>query len=448
MRYWAAVAMGFVLWLNASAHAYVSATLPNGLQVLVKPDHRVPLATIQVWYKVGSKDEVDGTTGIAHFLEHLMFMGTKTYPGGQYSSRIAALGGTENAQTSRDYTMYYETVPSDAVDKVLGYEADRMRGLQLEQPRVKREQQVVAEERRMRLDDRPTALAFEQSMAMLYVRGPYHHMPIGWMADIQHYTMHDAQAWYDRWYHPNNAVVVITGDVAPKQVIAQVRRHFSALKAMPLPTAKPKPNPPLQGRHIFIMRDAKVQARHHTYLYRAPSLRMLQDHPEDAYALNVLVAILAAGESSKLEQALRFKQPLVSSVSAFYNAISFYDSVFGITMTLLPKTDPHQAKAALQAVLQQVQHQPVSANVLARAKAQFLAGHIYAQDSLTSVASDMGYYAVNGLTQQQRLDFIPAIQRVTAQQVMAVAKRYLQPQKRVLTEVLPAQQADQIKEVH
>jgi zinc protease len=447
MKFWAAVSIGLVMWLEATANAYVSATLPNGLHVLVKPDHRVPLATVQVWYKVGSKDEVDGTTGIAHFLEHLMFMGTKTYPGGQFSSRIAALGGTENAQTSRDYTMYYETVPNTAVDQVLAYEADRMRGLQLEQARVDREQHVVAEERRMRLEDAPTSLAFEQSMAMLFVRGPYHHMPIGWMSDIQHYTMQDAQAWYDRWYHPNNAIVVVSGDVKPKQVIEQVRRHFSTLKATPLPTAKPKPNPPLQGQHVFTMHDPKVKARHYTYLYRVPSLRMLQAHPEDAYALNVLVAILAAGQSSMLEHALRFDQTLVSSVSVSYDFMSFYDGVFGISMTLLPKTDAHQAVSVLQDVLQRAQRQPVSAKVLARAKAQFIAGHIYAQDGLTAVASQMGYYAINGLTQQQRLDFIPGIQRVTAKQVMAVAKRYLQPQKRVLTEVLPVQKVHQSKEV-
>ncbi len=425
------------LCLPMWATQVVEKTLPNGMQVLVMPDHRAPLVNVQVWYKVGSKDEVDGTTGIAHFLEHLMFMGTQQFPGGKFSERIQSLGGVDNAGTTSDFTYYYETVPSHALDQVLAYEADRMRGLQLEKPRVMREKQVVAEERRMRMEDHPTALAYEQSMAMLFVRGPYHHMPIGWMSDIQHYTMADAQAWYDRWYHPNHAVLVVVGDVVPQKVFKQVMRHFGPLQPQPAPKVKPKPIPPLRGEHVFVMQDPKVVARYQTFQYRVPSLPSLKTKPDMAYALEVLSAVLTLGDSAKLRQALQFKHAYVSSIYTDYALLSHDPKHFIIAMTLLPHVQRQVVVHALEEALQAMRTQPVSAQALARAKAQLIANHTFAQDDMTNCATTMGAYAVLGLSTTERQNYAKRIQAVTAQTVMQAARQYLTPHQRVVTQVNP-----------
>ncbi|MCI3951450.1 MAG: Peptidase M16-like protein, partial [Burkholderiales bacterium] len=231
----------------ASATDAVERTLSNGMRLIVKPDHRAPVVVSMVWYRIGSVDEVNGTTGVAHLLEHMMFKGTKEVPAGEFSRIIAAAGGRENAFTGRDYTGYFQTLHKSQLGLALKLEADRMANLMLSKEEFSKEVRVVMEERRWRTDDRPHALVYERLMATALLAHPYRHPVIGWMSDIEHMRLEDARAFYQTWYAPNNAILVVVGDVGPAEVFTLAEQHFGALTSKTLPARKPQEEPPQLG---------------------------------------------------------------------------------------------------------------------------------------------------------------------------------------------------------
>ncbi|MGB6976911.1 MAG: pitrilysin family protein, partial [Gammaproteobacteria bacterium] len=263
--------------------------LKNGLKLLVKEDHRAPVAVSQVWYKVGSSYEPRGITGISHALEHMMFRGSEHYGPGEFSRIIADIGGEQNASTSYDYTNYYELLSADKLPIAFQLEADRMRHLLLREQDFKNEIQVVMEERRMRTDDNPQALTFERFMAAAHVANPYHHPTVGWMSDLQNMRVEDLRAWYQKWYAPNNAIVIVVGDVEPEKIHQLAEKYFGELKPVQLPPLKPSPEINTPGKRVITV-AAPAKLPWLVMGYNTPVLKTNQ-HPSDIYALLVLAGI-------------------------------------------------------------------------------------------------------------------------------------------------------------
>ncbi|MCA1938896.1 MAG: insulinase family protein, partial [Dechloromonas sp.] len=285
-------------WLLSAALANpYETTLDNGLKVIVKEDRRAPTAVHMVWYRVGSMDEVDGTSGVAHVLEHMMFKGTPTVGPGEFNKRVAAAGGRDNAFTSRDYTAYFQQIPRERLAEMMALEADRMRHLTVDPKEFAQEIKVVMEERRMRTDDDPQAKLFEQMNAVAYQAHPYRRPIIGWMNDLENMTAEDARAWYDTWYVPNNAYVVVSGDVDHQEVFALAREHYGALAARPLPTRKAQVEPRQEGtRQLTTKGPAELPVL--IMGYKAPILRNPASD-RDPYALEILGGILDGHDAAR-----------------------------------------------------------------------------------------------------------------------------------------------------
>ena len=276
--------------------------LDNGMQVIVKEDHRAPIAVSQVWYKVGSSYEPDGITGISHVLEHMMFKGTQKHPPGEFSRIIAANGGDENAFTGQDYTAYYQTLSNDRLEVSFELEADRMRNLSLIEDEFLKEVEVVMEERRLRTEDKPNSLTYEQFSAVAYRSLPYGNPVIGWMNDLKNLNIKDMRDWYRLWYAPNNATLVVVGDVDPQQVLALAKKHFGPLKPEPVPDVKPLREPPQRG---MARTTVKAPAKEPYLLmgYKTPIVNTA-DEPWEPYALEMLANILDGGDSARFSREL------------------------------------------------------------------------------------------------------------------------------------------------
>ena len=291
--------------------------LKNGMKILVHPDHRSPVVVSQVWYKVGGSYEYDGVTGVSHALEHMMFKGTHNYKAGEFSEIIAANGGNENAFTGKDYTAYFQRIASDRLELCLQLEADRMRNLILDEDEFKKEIEVIKEERRMRTDDNPTALTYERFNAVAFLNSSYRQPIIGWMDDLDAMTVDNLRHWYQTWYAPNNATLVVHGDVQPQQVYQLAKRYFGSIEASEITPLKPRIEVQQQGeRRITVQAPAKVP-----YLlmgYKVPVLKTVAEDWE-VYALEVLAGVLDGGDSSRLTRQLVRKQGVASQASAGYS---------------------------------------------------------------------------------------------------------------------------------
>ena len=317
-----------ILPLLAQAETLRSYTLGNGLRIIVKPDHRAPLVVSQIWYGVGGLDERLGQTGLSHLLEHLMFKGTRQFPKGAISKFVSDHGGYLNAMTSQDFTVYFEVIGKAFLPRVLALEADRMQHLQIKPDEFKRELQVVLEERRLRTEDRPIAQLVERFHAHAFVSSPYHHPVIGWMHDIRQLTRKDALTWYRAWYAPNNAVLVVVGDVKPRQVLALAKRYFAKLRSVKRPSvAKPKSIKPLGSKHIQVNLVAKLP--HLLLGYPTPTLKTAAK-AKDAYALTVLATILGQGPQSRLQSELVRGTEVASFASADYSLLGRLDNLLTI----------------------------------------------------------------------------------------------------------------------
>ncbi len=424
----------FITYAAYAGRDVTSYTLPNGLKLFVKEDHRSPAAILQVWYKVGSSYESTGITGISHALEHLMFQGTPQYGPGKLAQIIAANGGQNNAMTTQDYTTYYETLAADKLAIAFALEADRMRHLSLDPTRFTHEMQVVMEERRMRTDDSPQMLAYERFLAAANIATGYHHLPIGWMSDLQHLNVNDARAYYQKWYAPNNAILVVAGDVKPEAMYQLALTYFGPLKPSTLPEMKPQPEIPSLGERNVIVK-VPAQLPFLFMGYNVPVLKTAADR-KDAYALAVVAAILD-GDGGRLTQALVRGKQIAASVDVDYDPFQRFDTVFMLAGTPSQGHTLAELKAGLLAEIQKLQTAPVSADELTRVKASVIADRVYAQDSIEDQATRIGRLEVVDLPWQLNDEFLKNVEAVSAQQIQAVAKHYFTTDNLTTTELQP-----------
>ena len=403
-----------------SVHEY---ELANGLKLIVKEDHRAPVVVSQVWYGVGASYEHDGITGVSHVLEHMMFKGTDRHGPGEFSRIIAENGGSENAFTSKDYTAYFQRLEKSRLPVSFELEADRMRNLKLDEKEFAKEVKVVMEERRLRTEDKPTSLTYEQFMATAYTSGSYRIPTIGWMDDLENMELADLQRWYDRWYAPNNATVVVVGDVDPRAVLALAKKHFGPLKPEVLEPPKPRIEPEQVGqRRITVRRPAKVP--YMVMGYKTPVLKTASEEWEP-YALTVLAGVLDGGSSARLSRELVRGQQIAASAGASYDPYARQSSMFLLDVTPANSRTIESAEQALQEQIQRLRTEPVAQDELDRIKAQTIAGEVYQQDSIFYQGMVIGKLETTGMSWRLKDEFVERINAVTAEQVQAVAKKYL-----------------------
>ena len=398
-------------------------TLPNGLRVIVKEDHRSPVVVSQLWYRIGSQDEPAGLTGISHVLEHMMFKGTQKLKPNEFSRIIAEHGGRENAFTGYDYTGYYQQLEKSRLPISFELEADRMRNLRLDDEDFRKEVKVVMEERRLRTEDQPEALTFEKFMAAAYTTHAYKNPVIGWMPDLERMTTADLRSWYDRWYAPNNATLVVVGDVNPIEVFALARRHFGSVLRRELPLALAPAEPPQAAeRRVRVSAPAEVP-----YLllgYHVPVIAA-DDKSAEPYALDVFAAILGGGNSSRLAQELVREQKIASSADASYSLIARAPGMLMLDGTPAAGHTIAELEQALRAQVARLRDAPVTDEELARVKAQVVAANVYSRDSVFGQAMQIGQLAVAGLDWRLQDQIVRRLKAVTAREVQDVAQKYL-----------------------
>jgi zinc protease len=402
-----------------------SFTLDNGLQVVVIPDHRTPVVTQMVWYKVGSADETPGKSGLAHFLEHLMFKGTSKHPAGEFSQTVLNVGGNENAFTSTDYTGYFQRVPRDQLEKMMGFEADRMTGLILKDENVLPERDVVLEEYNMRVANNPEARLTEQIMAALYLNHPYGRPVIGWHHEIEKLNREDALAFYKRFYAPNNAILVIAGDVDAKEIKPMAERTFGPVlpqPAIPAQRIRPQEPTPIAARTVTLA-DPRVEQPTLRRYYLAPSAATAA--AGESPALDVLAQLMGGGSNSYLYRALVVDKPLAVNAGAGYQGTSLDETQF--TISAAPKTGVEfaQIEQVIDKVIADVQQNPAHAEDLERVKTQLIAEAIYAQDNQATLARWYGGALTTGLSIDDIRSWPDRIRAVTAEQVRAAAQKWL-----------------------
>jgi len=407
----------------ACAQTVAQRTLVNGLTILVKEDHRSPVVVSMVWYRAGSMDEVSGTTGVAHMLEHMMFKGTKNLPAGEFSRTIARAGGRENAFTSRDYTAYYQQLHKSKLPLALELEADRMVNLAFAEEEFNKERQVVMEERRMRTDDNPHSQLHEQLMATVYISHPYRFPVVGWMNDLQNMRLEDARAWYEKWYAPNNATLVVAGDVIPEEVFRLAEKSFSALPARELPQRKPQ----IEPRQLGIKRMAVKAPAELPYLamaYHVPALRDV-DADWEPYALFVLNGILDGSDASRLNRELIRNLRVANSANSNYDLINRGPALFFLDGVPAEGKTVADLEQALREQIRVLIDKGISDEELRRVKAQITAAQVYARDSVYYQAMRIGMLQTIGLPPDSSDLQVKKLQSVTAEQVREVARKYL-----------------------
>jgi len=409
-----------VFSMENPVHSY---ELKNGMKVIVKEDHRSPVAISMVWYGVGSSYEHGGITGISHVLEHMMFKGTKRYPAGEFSAIIADNGGEENAFTSYDYTAYYQYLAADRLEIAFKLESDRMRNLSLPEKEFKKEVEVVKEERRLRTDDNPTSLTFEQFQAAAWVNSPYHNPVIGWMADLDSLKVEDLRAWYRKWYAPNNATLVVVGDVKPEQVLKLAKQYFGVLPADGIATVKPQNEEKQRGERRVIVK-APAELPYLIIGYKVPVVGHAEEEWEP-YALEVLASLMAGGDTSILQRELVRGKELASGIDADYSAFSRMKNLFTIDAIPAQGHDVAEIEKAIEQQVDSLRNTPVSKEELDRVKAGVIASEIYQRDSVQHQAIVIGMLETLGLGWQTMEEYADRISAVTAEQVQAVARKYL-----------------------
>ncbi|MFG1360714.1 M16 family metallopeptidase [Xanthobacter pseudotagetidis] len=410
--------------------------LDNGLEVMVIPDHRTPVVTHMVWYKVGSADEQAGKSGIAHFLEHLMFKGTEAHPQGEFSDTVARLGGQENAFTSTDYTAYFQRVAKQHLEKVMGFEADRMTGLKLSDEVVLPERDVVLEERRMRTDSQPGARLSEAMQAASYVNHPYQHPIIGWEHEIKKLNREDALAFYRRFYAPNNALLVVAGDVTPDEVRALAEKTYGKVARADTPPRERPQEPEPQVQRRVQLADARVAQPSLSRSYLVPSYRTAA--PREAEALEVLSQILGGDQTGRLYRKLVVEKGLAAGAGGWYQGTSYDPTRFAVSATPRPGVSLEDLEAALDAVIAEIADKGVDELELARAKTQLTADAIYSQDNQATLARIYGAAWATGQSADDVREWPARVKSVTADDVKQAAQRYLVLDRAVTGYLKPA----------
>ncbi len=405
---------------NVKVHEQI---LANGLKILVKEDHRSPVVVSQVWYKVGSSYEPGGITGISHMLEHMMFKGTEKYPKGEFSRIIAENGGRENAFTGRDYTAYFQTMEKSRLEVSFKLEADRMRNLRLDPEELKKELEVVTEERRMRTDDKPRSKTQEQFMARTFANSPYKNPVIGWPSDIASYQVDDLQQWYERWYAPNNATLVVVGDVIASEVFTLAKKYFAGLKKSVIKAPKPQ----IEIEQYGVQKTTvKLPAKLPYILmgYKVPVLNTVEDDAE-IYALEVLAGILDGGSSARLATKLVRGKQVAIAAGAGYNMMSRLSNLFMFDATPSEGQTVFDMEYAIKEEIFDLKNTLVSEDELQRVKAQVLAGSVYERDSNFYQAMQLGMLETVGIGWEKADEYVSKVNQITAEQVRDAARKYL-----------------------
>ena len=400
--------------------------LANGMTVIVKPDRRAPTAVHMLYVRVGAMDETDGTSGVAHVLEHMLFKGTKTTGPNEFSRLVAAMGGRENAFTTRDVTGYFQQIPAGRLEDVMRLEADRFANNQWPDDEFKRELEVVKEERRSRTEDNPRSLLFEQLSATAFLASPYRRPVVGWMSDLEAMTPEDARAFYRRWYVPANAALVVAGDVDPQQVLRLAQKYYGSIPARAVPPRKPREEPPQAGIRRMEFK-APADQSYVALAFKVPQLRSFETSPEndDAIALSVLAAVLDGYDGARLERALtRGPDRVADSVDAGNGLWGRGPQLFTLTGVPAPGKTPEQVEAALRAEVARIAREGVNEAELKRVKTRWTAGEIYKLDSVMGQARELAQYWVLGLPLDSDRRLMARLNAVTAEQVKSVAARY------------------------
>jgi zinc protease len=410
----------------AQQRATYTYTLSNGMQLWVRPDRRAPTAVHMVWLRVGSIDEVDGTSGVAHVLEHMMFKGTARLAPGEFSRRVAALGGRENAFTSKDYTGYFQQIPASRLEEVMQLEADRFANNQWPDEEFRKEIEVVKEERRLRTEDNPRALLHEVLTATALSASPYRRPIVGWMSDLEAMTPQDARDFYQRWYTPANAIVVVAGDVDPEQVRVLAEKHYGSLPGRAVPERKPQTDPVQKGLRRVDLK-APAEQSYVALAFKVPRLASMAQTPEhdDALALTVLAAVLDGYSGARLERALaQGDKRLADSVGAGNGLMGRGPQFFMLDGVPAKGVAPEALEAALRAQVKKVADEGVTEAELQRVKTQWVASEVYKLDSVFNQARELGVAWSLGLPPDSGAQVIARLRQVTATQVQAVAQKY------------------------
>ncbi|GGD06734.1 M16 family metallopeptidase [Aureimonas glaciei] len=420
-----------------------SFVLENGLQVVVLPDHRAPVVTQMVWYRAGSADEQPGVSGIAHFLEHLMFKGTTTHPAGVYSNAVSDIGGEENAFTSYDYTAYYQQVPSQSLEQMMAFEADRMENLVLSDEAVLPERNVILEERRQRIDNDPGSQLQEAVQATMYQNSHYGIPIIGWRHEMEKLSKDDAIAWYDKFYTPNNATLIVAGDVTTEQVRDLAEKTFGTVKrraeSEDRAALRPTEPEPLAARTVTLT-DARVTQPTLQRAYLTPSDTTAE--PGEAEALDVLADVLGGGTTSRLYRALVVDQAIAAGVGAYNSGTALKEGQFGVYGTPRGGGDIAAIETAIDAEIAKLLKDGITPEELERAKNRVRKQVVYERDSQTALARRYGAAISTGRTIADVDSYPDRIEKVTVETVAAVARKYLQPKRSVTGYLLPAPPTD------
>jgi zinc protease len=415
-------------WVGAQE--VVEATLENGLRVLLQEDHRSPVASFQVWYRVGSRDERVGLTGLSHYLEHMMFKGTPTYGPRVYSRLIETVGGQDNAFTSHDATVYHVTVAAEQLDLVLELEADRMRHLLLDPREVDAERKVVMEERRTRPEDDPVGALAELFNAVAFVAHPYRLPTIGFAQDVERLAASDLRTWYDTYYRPNNSIVVAAGDFRAAELLEKIRTRFGAIARGADPPRVAASEPEQRGeRRVWLRKEAQLPVIFAGY--PAPNHRS-----EDAYPLEVLSTVLSGGRASRLYRRLVYEERLALEAGGDYTRLTLDPDTFTFYVTVLPERTVEEAERALAAEVERLRTELISEEELQRAQNQLEAAHLFAQDSVFNRAATLARYELLG-SWRLRETYLAGIKAVTREDVRRVAERHLVVDRRTTAILVP-----------
>ncbi len=417
--------------------------LDNGLKVIVREDHRAPVVVSQLWYKVGSSYESPGQTGLSHALEHMMFKGSGKLEAGEASRILRELGAEENAFTSDDYTAYYQVLARDRLAVAFELEADRLASLKLPADEFAREIEVIKEERRLRTDDKPSALAFERFKAMAYPASGYHTPTIGWMADLERMSVEELRRWYERWYVPNNATLVVVGDVTQAEVRELAERYFGPISSRPVPEAKRPLELDEPGERRLTL-HVKTQVPSLIMAFNTPSLAT-SETPREIHALRLISALLDGGYSARLPQQLERGEELVTSASAWYDAYARGDSLFVLSAT--PNRQKGRSledvEAGLWKQLEQLKQSAPSQEELERVRAQVIAGLVYERDSISQQATTIGQLESVGLSWRLMDEELSALEAVTADDIQQAARHYFTRSRLSVAHVLPEETSDE-----
>jgi zinc protease len=406
---------------SAQTHEY---RLANGLNLIVREDNRAPTVAHMVWYKAGSMDETNGRTGVAHVLEHMMFKGTKTVKSGDFSKRVAAMGGRENAFTSMDYTAYFQQIERSKLAEVMRLEADRMNNLNFDDAEFAKEIQVVMEERRLRTEDKASGLLYENLMATAYKATPYRHPIIGWMNDLENMVPNDARQWYRDWYAPNNATVVIAGDVDPEKVRAIAEATYGKLSARELPIRKPQIEPAQRGTKQVSVK-APADTPQLAMAWKVPHIDPAKMEDYEPYALALLAAVLDGYDNARLNRTLVKQDRIANTIDAGYDMVARGPQLFMILGTVAKGKTVAQLENGIRSVLSELKTKGITEAELKRIQVRILADKIYKRDSIFGQAMEIGSSEIAGVSWKQLDPILDRLQAVTPEQVQAVAKKYL-----------------------